>query len=282
MQGVVLISLGNPNYGRMAVALAATIRAASNIPITIFHDGVLDGIREKPIFDSVKLSSEEYTLKGEPRYLRPKLLLDEISPYDETIYLDVDMVWMGGSIEALFAECANTDFNMKNYGHSIIKDSINDERAWFNFSDAMLMYKLSEQKNYHLSSECIYFKKTKEVKKLFQLARKVFDNPKIPFKDFAGYVADEMAFAIAMMQTEKYPTIENWQPVFWRQSNKTKFTIQNIREQFHAMSMGGSRATEQERQVYNNIVAAAYYKLGILHPYQWVNKYRFLKERSKI
>lgn len=284
-KGVVLIAIGHHNFGRMAAGLAASIKVCGDIPISLIHSkSVLQDLSEdeKSLFNLIEINEKEYTKDGEPRYLRPKLLLYELSPYDETIYLDVDMVWLNRSIIDLFEECKSHDFIMKNYGWKKLKDSPNDGKAWCTFSDIALVYKLSEQKNYHLSSEVIYFKKTKEVKKLFNTSIKIFDEPKIGYRVFAGYMADEMAFQIAMMLVELYPAIDEWQPVYWRQSNNAQCTIQRLNENFYAMSMGGIRASEKEQSIYNIMVQSAYQKLSIPRPHRWVNKNRFLNERKII
>lgn len=282
-KGVVLLALGHQYFGKMAAALAASIKVCGGIPITLFHAGnaILDlSGDERNLFDLVELQAKDYVLNGEYRYLRPKLLLYDLSPYDETLYLDVDMAWLNMPVMQLFDEC-KSDFEMKNYGFTKLKDSPNDNKAWCSYSDIALIYKLSEQKNYHLSSEAIYFKKTKEVKKLFRAALKVFDNPKIEYRQFAGYMADEMAFQVAMMQTEVYPTLDNWQPVYWRQSNKARCVISALSPDFYALSMGGVRATETEQSIYNIMVQSAYQKLSISRPHKWVNKNRFLNERKQ-
>ena len=282
-RGVVLIAVGHPNYGRMAAALASTLRLSNDdIKITLLYSNeAISELREDELslFDLQLLDKETYK---EGRYLRPKLLLYDLSPYDETIYLDVDMAWLGGSINDLFYECVDSDFNMKNYGYTNINKSIDDVKDWAMASHVAIAYSLSDEKNFHLSSECLYFKKTKDVKKLFSLALKIFDKPKVESREFAGYVADELAFNIAMMKLKLYPSIENWQPIFWRQSNKALCTIQNLKENFKALSMGGVRATDTEQFIYNTLVSSAYYKLGILYPYKWINKYRFLRERKII
>lgn len=274
MKGILLIALQHHYYGKMAAALAATIRACSDIPIAL----ICDRISLSDISESEKNLFQIIPINNEGHALRNKLCLFDLSPFDETLYLDVDMAWFGRDPLELFTD---TDFNMKNYGSTILDKAENNSKAWANFGEISLVYGLGEKLNFHLSSEVIYFKKTERVKDLFEKAKQVFDNPKITFRQFAGYMPDELAFAIAMMQTDLYPQ-ENFEPVFWRQTNKSNCYLPSLREKFHGFSMGGIRATDVEIQIYNNLVSAAYYKLGLVHPHKWVNKNRFLNNRKKI
>jgi len=273
-KGLLLICIGHHYYGKMAAALAATIRACSDIPIALVCDRIsLSDISEseKKLFQLIPIVNEGYALRN-------KLCLFELSPFDETLYLDVDMAWFGRDPLELFTD---TDFNMKNYGSTLLDKAENNTKAWANFTEISVIYGLGSKLNFHLSSEVIYFKKTDRVKELFEKAKQVYDNPKITYRTFAGYMADELAFSIAMMQTDVYPQ-EKWEPVYWRQTNTAKCFIPSLRETYYGISMGGIRATDVEQQIYNNLVSAAYYKLGMVHPHKWVNKNRFLNDRKKI
>lgn len=285
-KGVVLIALGHHYYGKMAAGLCATLKAIEpTLNVTLFYSqsAIADlSESERNLFNLVEVSSDKYSLNGYSRFLRPKLLLHELSPYDTTIYLDVDMVWLGKPISELFAELENVNFTVKNYGAKPLSQSIDDPKAWAKYSDIALIYNLTDELNFTISSEFIYFKKTDEVKALLEKAVQVFDNPKIDYREFAGYVADELALSIAIMCTKTYPHKASYEPIWWVQSNIEKPTLANLREKFYAISMGGVRATTSNEQLYNILVSSAYYNLNIKYPHKWVNKHRFLQERKKI
>lgn len=285
-KGVVILAVGHAYYGKMAVALASTIKVCSPaIPITILcSPGAIEYLNndECSLFDKIIIPKESYVIQGDVRYLRPKLLLYDLSPYTETLYIDADISWFNQPIEGIFNLCKDTDFCIKNYGFTNIKDTLEDKSAWASASDIRLVYKLKDELNYSISSEIIYFKKTKQTKKLFATALSIFDNPKVSFRLFAGYMADELALSISMMVNKIYPSIVDWQPIYWRQSNKEQCSYPILRDKFYGLSMGGVRATKQEIEIYNMLINKAYYTLSISHPHSWINKSQFILDRKQI
>lgn len=272
MKGIIIIACGHPYYGRMAAGLAATIKASGTLlPITVlYHGNALLHLSDAELkLFHAKLIPDKY-IKGS--YLRVKLCLPDLSPYSETLYLDADIAWLGKNPDELFG-----GFRIKNYGSSKLKNLAENPKAWAKYADIISAYGLAESTWYDLSSECITF--TKEDAPIFRTALKFFDKPNIEFRDFAGYMADELALSFALATHDV--GLPAWEPIYWRQSNSTKCYIPAIRESFYGFSMGGARATDTEISIYNSLISAAYFKLGIDNPFKWVNKSRFLQERKQ-
>lgn len=278
--GIILIAHGHPYYGKMAAGLAATIKASScELPIALCFSGyAMSHLNTKEI----ELFSSLIDINDTPSGIRAKLMLPELSPFDLTIYLDVDMAWLGRDVNELLKQCEGYDIMVKNYEATPIHKSSDDPKAWARNSDIALAYGFYDELYYHLSSECIVFYNTHEVKNLFRKAQRVYDSPKVPFRPFAGGMPDELALSIAMMMTGVYPGIQKWEPVFWRQANKAKLQIDTLREKFFGFSMGGTRCTENEKHIYDVLISSAYHQLGIANPHRWVNKHRFLPERKNL
>ena len=122
-KGILLIALGHPIYGKMAAALAASIKATSQeIPIVLYcseqsTSRLMEG--EKKLFDQMLIMPEEYYItNGVERFLKAKTFVYDLSPFDETIFLDVDMIWSPKKKpEDLFEELNNLDFTMCNEGY---------------------------------------------------------------------------------------------------------------------------------------------------------------------
>lgn len=281
-QGIVLVACGHPFYGRMAAGLAATIKKVNkNIPITVAMAGqAMDHLSDKElaIFDSIIMLSDSYFVKS---WVRVKLLLPEFSPYDETLFFDCDMAWMAKDPQELFDQCSPFDFVIKNYDSMPLARAVDDPKEWAKASDIRAIYGLKDATLYSISSEVIYFRKTESVISLFRSAVEIFDNPKIPFLEFANYMADELAISIACMKAGKYTGIDSWNPTFWRKYEKVPPYLDKIRSKFYALSMGGARSGQQEKACYKVLVDAAYQALDIQNPFQWVDKATFLPSQRK-
>lgn len=287
MKGILIIACGHYNYGRMAAALAATIRASfPDTHITLAYAGqAMEHLtmQDLLIFDErVAINEKYYTNDNGVSWLRPKLFLPEISPYDETIYLDCDMAWLNKSPEIIFELCKDLDFVVKNYSNENINDALDSNKEWAKASEIRTAYQINDVPFYAISTEVVYFKKTDQVKKLYKNAAQIFDNPLVEYRSFAGGMADELALNIACMLQQKFTGIDNFVPVFWRQAEKKYPILETLRNDYFALSMGGARSASAEQNIYNILVAAAYYALGISHPYKWIDKSRYLNERKKI
>jgi len=281
-KGIILVSCGHPFYGKMAAGLAATLKKINKvIPITIACAGsAMDHLNEKELglFDTIIRLPDSVFIKS---WLRVKLLITELSPYDETLFLDVDMAWLSKDPQEIFDQCAPYDFVIKNYDNVPLSTAHDDSKEWAKASDIRAVYGIREATLYSISSEAIYFKKSEAVISLFKDALDIFDNPKIPFLDFAGYMADELAISIACMKAGKYTAINSWNPVFWRKYEKVNPYLDVIKQKFYALSMGGARVGKQDKQCYKTQVEAAYQALGIHSPFTWVDKATFLPLQRK-
>ena len=122
-KGILLIALGHPIYGKMAAALAASIKVAqTETPVVLYCNDksvsrLMDG--EKKLFDKmITMPEDYYIVNGVEKYLKAKTHIYDLSPFDETIFLDVDMIWNPKKKpEDLFEELKNLNFTMCNEGY---------------------------------------------------------------------------------------------------------------------------------------------------------------------
>lgn len=201
----------------------------------------------------------------------------DLSPFDETIFLDADQVMIANrSLVPVFDQLAGVDITFSNTG-------INETTFWADLDDVRSIY--GKEPHWSLHSEFVYFKKTKPARDLFAAAKKVFKDHKVKSAiTFGGApMADELAFEIACMITGIYPHQENWKPNFWfaRERLLARKHSYELTE-FITYSMGGNNTPAAVKRNYQNLVNHYFSVLGLRNPYKIVDKMTFLTNRKKV
>lgn len=281
MTGVLLIAMGHENYLRMAVNLAASLKVSdSSVQIHLAHDGGLYNLpdNERALFDSEVIPADTaWHTSGQPDYIKPKTRMYDLSPFEKTLFLDVDMVWMTGRpVSELLAELDGTEFAIMNEGPK-------DYCYWADPGELREMVG-GEHPMYIYYSELVYFEKGQKTKDYFKRVQKNFDKPKPGTKTFAGSaMPDELAFIMASMQTGILPHKDNWLPVYWHFRDKKHRHLQpyQLSSMFYGYSIGGNVTPEYAKAHYNNLVSHYAKVMGISRPYQVRDKKSYIAERSK-
>jgi len=281
MTGVLLIAMGHENYLRMAVNLAASLKVNDpSVKIHLSHDGGLYSLsdKEQGLFDSEQVPPHAlWHTKDQPDYIKPKTRMYELSPFDKTLFLDVDMVWMAGrSVSDLVKELGGVDFTIMNEGPK-------EMCYWADPAELRQMVG-AENPLYIYYSELVYFEKGTKAKDYFKKVQRAFDKPKPGTKTFAGSaMPDELAFIIATMQTGVGPHQDNWLPIYWHFRDKKHRHLQpyQLSKMFYGYSIGGNVTPEYAKAHYNNLTAHYASVMGIKKPYQVRDKKSYISERSK-
>ena len=120
VKGVLIIAGGHPFYGQMAVNLAASLRLSdSSVNIHLAYHGLalthLDQSK-KDLFSSMSLIPDEYlTHNGKVSYFKAKTHVLDLSPFDETLFLDADMIWVSQyPVSKVFDSLSDIDFTISN------------------------------------------------------------------------------------------------------------------------------------------------------------------------
>jgi hypothetical protein len=220
-------------------------------------------------------------------YVKAKTHLYDLSPYDETIFLDADTIMLPlKSIADTFVELKDLDFTMENRGRvNLAEIRVTDTYLWATIPDVISAYKFTKGFLYGLHSEFIYFKKNDRVKKYFDTVKQEFSNPhSVPMAHvFDGDIPDEFAFAMAMIKHEMYPHTCPYIPLYWYLTDNhlgTKMSFVNAN--FLGYSIGGNKIPETARRNYDRTAAAAFQRLGIRNPYQVKQKKQFAASRTKM
>lgn len=286
-QGVVLLALNHAYYGNYAAQLAASIKfSAPDTKITLLHDGKgATHLIEKrlSLFDKViKIDTSYYTIKGRYEYLKPKAYMYELSPYDTTIFLDADMLWLPKRpITEVFNKLKDIDFTMANRSNGDISKVKNGFISWCNPQEIIDKYNVAGIL-YNLSSEFFYFKKTKEVQEFFKAAQDCFNDIKVNHLQFATGIPDELPFEIAMLQTGLYPHTSPWLPSYWQQFRNERLAPADMYNIYYAYSCGGAMQSDAVKRFYNNLAQFYCNKLGLGAYFPLISKRQFLPERINI
>lgn len=278
MRGIVLLSVGNPYYIRMAYQLAFSIKCSEKTPICLLTDNVhfLDD-EQKKVFDEIK---EIKVKRGQE--LRTKTAIYRHSPFKETIYLDVDMLSLNiHKFEDLFSELSDVDFTMATRGSTPASEWDKKTSMWGNLEEYKEKY--PEGKWCQLSSEFIYFKKKDRVRKLFDDANKMYD--KITnYKKFGLGMADEFAFGLSCCKNNLYPHKETFTPIYWAHAEKRPMREIDpyINDRYYGYSMGGKTAHPQQTAYYMNMLKWYQQNNGRIKIFIPKSKNYYISERHTI
>lgn len=292
-RGIILLSLGSPYYARMAANLAYSLKATCpEIPIHLVTNNSIILNEPSPedlkYFDTIAYADKSiYEKDGKCEYFRAKTCLYDLSPFDETIYLDVDMVALPTKTMAqLFAEMEHDELSIACRGSEDISTIKEDISQWANIPELVKIHNITQGSWYQLSSEFIYFKKTLKNKNWFDTAREFYDEPKANFLSFGGCMADELAFGMACLITGDYPSVDQFTPIYWCHGERNRpvkkidpFVVEN----YYGYSMGHAYNDMNQKAFYNNMMQFYYNKMGrrgTFFPAQ--NKKLFVPDREKI
>ena len=134
-KGILIQAFGHNNYYQMAVVIAASIKANEpDMPICLVTDNTIH-IAHAKLFDSIILPIKESIInKGVTEYIKAKLFMYDYSPFDETIFLDVDQIIIKGrKLSTVFDELKNIDITFSNTGIAI-------ESIWANIDEVKELY----------------------------------------------------------------------------------------------------------------------------------------------
>lgn len=275
-KGVIVFALGHPQYGRLAFNLAVSIKAMEDIPIAVVHDSTgLAHLSEAQVklFDMVIPCDLEAGCGA-------KLHAYEFSPFDHTLLLDADMVWLPRRMPSeLFKELEGVEFTGITEG-----DTDNPSGQYFFWADvAEVKEKYGVQKMHQWRTEVLYFEKSDKVEKMFKDAIDIHSNHGLStVKKFAEGVPDEMSINISAGMNDIEPHLKRWQPSYWPQMFANRIPeVGTLYRDYYLLSAGGNHTTDNVKQLYNNIIKAQAPKLSLTHSFPLQSKYNFLSNRRK-
>lgn len=273
--GIILIATGHANYGNMAYNLALSIKSVEDMPIAIVHSG--DGLghlneEQCSIFDH-KIELPETFKPG----MGAKLHLDQLTPFENTLALDVDMLWLGRKPSELFAELTGTEFNIITEG--------NDEKPnpkyyfWADVKEIQSAYGVDRV--WQSRSEVIYFEKSTKV---FKEARKLNPEKKLKtIRRFGEWIPDELYFNIALAKLGIDPGKPLWMPAYWaRLHNEVMPNLALLYKEYFLLSFGSNAASPIMKRAYDNVMRVVCNKLRMPYIFRLKSKKEWAPGRLKI
>ena len=276
-KGILLIAIGSTEYLRMAENLAMSIKHVEpTIQIALAHN--YTETINPALFDySIEVPKESYITNDKVEYIKVKTWMYDFSPFQETLFLDVDMVWLfKKKPSALFAECKGLNWTMSNTG-------LAGYSIWCDIEDVRKIYPNVKMWNYH--SECVYFNKCDVSKKYFDKVKSVYENPPIKGTNFGGArIADELAFQLASLELNQFPHKENWTPIVWYARDKKTAHLQHYKlsETYYAYSVGGNRLPISVKNSYTLVSNYHAQKSKLGKAYKIRDKRMFIPERRML
>jgi hypothetical protein len=290
-RGLVFIAVGHPYYGCYAANLASSLKSLCDVDITLFAAGdALNhlGENQRQFFNEIITLEDKYwkDAGGKIHATKPKVYLYDLSPYNETIYMDVDVIGLTKKpITDLFNQLSHLNFTTISEGYhesDTGKDTSNKSYPWWGeLGDILKSY--SVNKIYKTRSEFIYFKKCDEVKQYFEDAKRVYERPLVSTLAFnGGGVADEFAFNIAGAINFIYPHADNWTPIYWEwEHRKHKLKRNQIIDSYYGYSLGGNRNLPEQEKFYNDLSTYFAKRTGLKYPMLAKSKKEFMKNERR-
>ena len=284
MKGFLLIATSHPYYGRMAANLAASIKAADpDANIAVVTDSV--GLKhlndaEKGLFTRIINTTDAGV--GVGGVMRLRMNLPDWSPWEETIAMDVDTIWLPkADPEACFALLKDRDFTIVNEGYTDLdtgeKVGNKNYTYWGNVDDIKEAYGISG-KFWQCRGEFIVFRKTEAVEEMYAIARDILNDPKVTTQKLAGAVTDEFALNVALNICNIEPHQVAWQPAFWPAMRGHIPPIYQLGNYF-AVSFGGNNLTDATVRAHKIIAGNAARVTGVPYRFHLHPKRNFLQER---
>jgi hypothetical protein len=257
MRGIVTMALKHTLYGKYAYNLALSIKSADmNQQVAVIADE--EGLRhlhpgQRMIFDYIIPPAVEKPLVN-------KFHICELSPFQETLFVDADMIFSPmAKFDEFWNSMSTIDWTMANRGKDDLVKGISE---WTTKEDIAEAYGEVEQW-YDLSSEWIYFKKNDLSYSIFANAEMYYEDNKLKVRQFAGDRPDEPYFNLSLISVNHKPHQAPYQPTYWQPAMKGFPGVMGIKKGWMAFSVGGKSIPQQQMQVYDELAKNASFRMNM-------------------
>lgn len=287
-KGILLIATGHPYYGRMAYNLACTIKASEeDMPVCVVYGGAALshlGSHQVNIFDEL-IKVPAHVGGG----FSPKLYLSDISPYDKTIFVDADTLWLqnGKTPSMLFDEMGEVSFSAITEGWADLDtmDLSHVNPAYYFWADLVEIkesYRLTGR-IYQWRSEFVFFRRCPLIERFFKTAQQIHQGQNLKStRRFGTLVPDELAINISASLLDLHPHKSNWTPAYWHKMHDDLVPHTGALTNWYLASFGGKYVSGEAKRLHDQTVRIAMKKLGRQHVFGIASKNEFLPERQKI
>jgi hypothetical protein len=278
-RGIVTIAVGNSYYGNLAYILALSCKKFSDLPVFLVAEkDTLSGLNEveKTIFSEI-LYVDNFKDNFKENYLKVKLFLNELTPYDETLFLDADTVAIK-NFDSVFLELKfNILFSYHGYYDISQKRIVSGSKGFWGFPQKIVKYHNLKGILPSLSSTFILFNKSEESSFIFKQAQKLYEDKNCPLHKFDNYIPDEYFFNVAFSLSGKELPYSYYYPVFCVWFHK-EIKKEELYERFYFLTTGGNTTTRKISDIYNQCVANLVSEKDF-YRFKYKDKKIMLKER---
>jgi hypothetical protein len=254
-----------------------------NIAICLVHDETaIAHLNEKELalFNQFIVADPvDYTVQGKKQYQRMKLCALKYSPFDNTLYIDVDTLWFPKKkISQLISSFQKFDFFIgKNgeYDPTTKRKIANGYTFWGDPATISRYFNLKNPMPQTISG-VFWFKKTAFTEKVFSRALEIFNDPMAPSVKWANGKADEYCFNVSLSELNYRQA--NTHIVYFDKCNGI-LGREQMYNNFWGIAAGGNKLIQQVRNLYNELVDALHevFNLGVKRMH--VDKSVVIKER---
>ena len=285
-KGFIIFAVAHPQYGRLAWNLALTLKNAGPCHVTVVRtERSLNHLNEsqQEIFDNIIDLPDNV-----PMGCGAKLWAYDISPYEKTLLLDADMLWLPQKTPSeLFAELNGVSFTAITEGYHNYDGAHDINKMYFFWADpdeVKEKYPVAADRVYQWRSEVMYFERSEEVESFFQTAKAAYLSPGLKSeKSFGEVTADELALVIAAGVHDVHPHQYKWSPSYWHLMNGGQIPeFGQLYRNYWLVSFGARFASSNSKLLYDRLVKAACYKMGVQHVFPLIAKKEYLQSRQKI
>lgn len=269
--GIAIVATGHPYYARMAYNLAVSIKAVENFPVAILYNGnalAHIGSHQIGIFDEVIEMDDSIEATQSC-----KLYAQEYTPFDNTLLLDADTLWLAKNKPSeLFETLKDVDFTGITEGRD--DDPNPNYYFWADIGEIREQYNITGS-IHQWRTEFVYF--NQKGKEIMNKALEIVKNQQLKsLKLFAYSVPDELGINIAAAMASVAPHIYKWKPSFWHALHGGAIPDPAKLADYYIFSFGSNTASGTLKKVYDQIMKAACWKMGVNHVFPLKAKREFL------
>lgn len=261
-RGVLLIACGDALYGRLAYNCAASLKSAEpSVPVALAHTATalssLSG-EQLGIFDHL-IDASCYCDMEDGDFIRPKAFLNELTPFDATLFLDADTLWSPRRrVSDLLAELSEIDFTAMNYARYEAGSGIIPETGytwWAPPAELERHYSIRQGYVYQQSTTFLWFRTSARIERFFRTVQELYLSPEQILRVILRPMRpDEVYFNVAGNRCEVYPHALGYQPVYFFLIHHG-WPTENITRDFWAITTAGKYHSEAYLGLVNEVLA---------------------------
>lgn len=300
-KGILIVALGHPNFAKMAINLAISVKANSpDTPVALAHNyeslNFLEAKYRKNIDFDFYLDESYYRHKNKNAFGMMKTRIYEFTPFEHTLYIDADSLMIKDKTpQRFFDEIDLHSFIIPHGGEMNPTSDAHDLHThWVKFRDVKNLFKFKDCKIMgYCQSSVIGFKKCELAKEIFAKANFVYHT--LAEKNLAenmwfNTVPDELCFWLAHGLTGHTPTYNPDPYVLYAGNLRTVTNYGEIYRDKDIVTFPSAMSIlkSYERGFYNLLVRYYADKTKIPVLYFWIDKrnatptnYRKLRDKPQ-